>query len=377
MADSPPPPLGHPDHPSYLRDRLRKELGIVYDSLAMATLFEKVARVASGETVVLITGESGTGKELVARAIHHLSPRASHPFIAANMPALAEDMVESELFGHVKGAFTGAITDREGYFMAATRSSLFLDEIAETSPRIQAKLLRVLQEKEVTRVGREQAVRTGARIIAATNRDLVREVQEGRFRADLRFRLTVFRVHVAPLRERPEDIRPLTEHFLRIFSQGIHPAIPVVSEDAWRVLKSYPWPGNVRELKNTIDRVVVMGDPTTGIGESSVRAAIEENGGDLRLLDGTEDDYGVMGVGSAEYVRVRHIVKVLKEEKGNRTRAVGRLDITTQTLRNQVRKGYAKGWVTEEEMKELGFSGSDGDRRRFSGDDDPDSEVRV
>ncbi len=230
--------------------------GIVGQSPAIKKLLSQVNRLAPRETTVLIQGESGTGKELVARLLHRASPRAEAPFVAINCAAIADSLLESELFGYEKGAFTGATALKRGKLETAEGGTLFLDEIGELALPLQAKLLRVLQEREVERVGSTRAVRVDIRVVAATNRDLAQRVQEGAFRADLYHRLNVVPLRTPPLRERPEDIAELAIHFL---TQLGHPS-PRVTPEALQCLEAYDWPGNVRELANALEHAVVLGD---------------------------------------------------------------------------------------------------------------------
>lgn len=231
---------------------------IVGQSEAMQQVFKMVGRVAGSEAPVMITGESGSGKELVARAIHHYSQRSRHSFLAINCAAIPENLLESELFGHEKGAFTGAHSQRIGRFEQCDGGTLFLDEIGEMPLPTQSKLLRVLQESEFSRVGGNQTIRTDVRIVAATNKNLEQEVGGKKFREDLFYRLNVVRIHLPPLRQRQEDIRLLAEYFLqRIANRKLRPLLKL-SEEAARVLESHPWPGNVRELENTMERASVL-----------------------------------------------------------------------------------------------------------------------
>ena len=244
-----------------MRQRLtsRSELGnIIGASPAMAEVFEVIKQVGPSRASVLITGESGTGKELVAEALHQLSPRALGPFIKLHCAALAESLLESELFGHERGAFTGAVTRREGRFAAADRGTLFLDEIGEISPTIQVKLLRFLQVREFERVGGNETLKVDVRVVAATNRDLKTAVAEGRFREDLYYRLNVVNIETPPLRERGADVGLLSEHFLTKYAKENDKAIGGFTRAALDCLISYDWPGNVRELENVIERAVVM-----------------------------------------------------------------------------------------------------------------------
>jgi len=220
-------------------------------------VLQKVERVAPTGSTVLITGETGTGKELVARAIHSESPRRDRPLVKVNCAALSSNLIESELFGHEKGAFTGAVARKVGRFELADGATLFLDEIGEVPFEIQPKLLRVLQDGEFERLGSTRTITVDARIIAATNRDLWKEVQAGRFRADLFYRLNVYPINVPPLRQRREDIQPLVEHFVGVFSKKVGKEITSVEPATLEALRSYIWPGNVRELANVIERAVI------------------------------------------------------------------------------------------------------------------------
>jgi len=243
-------------------ERLRRELAVQHDligeSAPMRQVYEFIGKVAPSASTILILGESGTGKELVARAIHRNSPRSAKPIIAINCAAITETLLESELFGHERGAFTGAVGQKRGVFEAADGGTLFLDEIGELSAALQAKLLRVLQERTIQRVGSTRTVPIDIRIIAATNRDLSAIVKDGRFRQDLFFRINVVTIRVPPLRERKQDIPLLAAHFRERFSQRAGMAEGRVTEEAMRLLCSYEWPGNVRELENCLERAVLM-----------------------------------------------------------------------------------------------------------------------
>ena len=234
-----------------LRGRYRVE-GIVAESWKMQEVLSLVQRVAPSNTTVLICGESGTGKELIAQAIHYQSPRSGRPLVTVNCAALPDALLESELFGHVKGAFTGAVSDRAGRFEAADGGTIFLDEIGELSPAVQAKLLRVLQEREFERVGTNRTVKVDVRLLTATNQDLERAVREQRFREDLYFRLNVVSIRIPPLRERREDILPLLDHFLRTYAAANDKTIRGVTREARDWVLKYDYPGNIRELENLV-----------------------------------------------------------------------------------------------------------------------------
>ncbi len=239
--------------------------GLIGQGEAMQRVYRLTRQVAKSNASVLLLGETGTGKELIAKAIHRLSPRGSGPFIRVNCGALAENLLESELFGHVRGAFTGAIDNRTGRFEAAHTGTVFLDEINSTTPKLQVKLLRVLQEHEFERVGDTQTIRVDTRVIAASNRDLPEEIDAGRFREDLYYRLNVVTIYLPPLRDRREDIPLLVGYFLKIYNERNFRHVPHVEQAAMEALKQYDWPGNVRELQNYVERAVVLapGDELT------------------------------------------------------------------------------------------------------------------
>ena len=247
------------DENAVLKERLHEESGIVGSSPALQRLMQMVERVAARDITVLVLGESGTGKELVAAAIHQQSPRRDGPFVAINCAALTETLLESELFGHEKGAFTGAAAQKKGRLETGAGGTVFLDEVGELAPALQAKLLRALQQREVVRVGGTQAVKLDIRVIAATNRDLAAEVKRGAFREDLYHRLNVVALRTPPLRERREDIPLLAMHFMARAARQCKRRVTAISPDAERCLVSYSWPGNVRELENAMERAVVLG----------------------------------------------------------------------------------------------------------------------
>ena len=244
-----------------LERRLAEEVPdveIASRSAAMHAVLDMAARVAATDAPVLITGENGTGKSILARAIHRQSPRAAAPFVVTNCPTLSEELLASELFGHVRGAFTGAVRDQAGRVEVAEGGTLFLDEIGEIPPALQSKLLRFLQEKDFERVGETRTRHGNVRIIAATNRDLEADVKAGRFREDLFYRLNVVEVRMPPLRERREDILPLARAFLSSFTRATRPMAPEISAAAAMALEQHDWPGNVRELRNTIERIAIL-----------------------------------------------------------------------------------------------------------------------
>ena len=275
--------------------------GIVGKSAVLRWLLNQVETVAPTESTVLIYGETGTGKELVARALHNLSPRCSNAFVKMNCAAIPAGLLESELFGHEKGAFTGAIAQRIGRFELANRGSIFLDEIGDVSLELQPKLLRVLQEREFERLGNTRTLRTDARLIAATNRDLAVMVAEQKFRSDLFYRLNVFPIRVPPLRERREDIPTLVSHFVSRFARHMNKRIESITSEAMSALCNYRWPGNIRELQNVVERAVILSSgPVLRVSLSDLSAAgglsskhshpvKPENEGNLRrVLEETE-----------------------------------------------------------------------------------------
>jgi DNA-binding NtrC family response regulator len=304
--------------------------GLTGRSPAMIELYKEIARVAPSRSTVLITGESGTGKELVARSIHKHSPRASQPFVPVNCGALAETLLESELFGYVRGAFTGANSDRKGLWEEAEGGTLFLDEAGETSPAMQVKLLRALQEGEIRRVGSTKAVNVDARVVAATNRDLEKEVRAGRFREDLFYRLSVVNLRVPPLRERRGDIPLLAERFLRAASENAGRRLLHLTEEALSRLVSYDWPGNVRELESAVEYAalhargseVAAEDLPTKLQTPEVRQAASRS-----PLAALYED-----LPSLDELERRYLLHVLEATGGNRTRTAEVLRIDRRTL---------------------------------------------
>jgi DNA-binding NtrC family response regulator len=301
---------------------------------SMRRLYETIAKVARADVTVLVTGESGTGKELVARAIHFEGARASGPFVPVNCGALVDSLLESELFGHVRGAFTGADQAKRGLFVAASGGTLFLDEIGELPLELQPKLLRALQEGEIKPVGGVDPIKVDVRVVAATNRDLGQAVADGRFREDLYYRLNVISIEVPPLRERREDIPLLAEHFAERAAHRARRARPAIREDALEYLAAQPWPGNVRELENAVERAVVLAaDVHLGPGDfqplGGLRPAVipedaaETDPDDLPSLDELER---------------RHIMRVLGACSGQKTRAAAVLGINRTTLWKKLRQ---------------------------------------
>ncbi len=310
------------------------------DSSPMESLRQLIRKVARTQATVLIAGESGTGKELVARALYRESPRANAPFIKLNCAAIPENLIESEFFGHEKGAFTGALTKREGRFELAHGGTILLDEISEISSNVQAKLLRVLQERELERVGGNRTIKVDVRVIATTNRNLEQSVEKKEFRQDLFFRLNVVPIHVPPLRERMEDVSKLADEFMKRFSRKHGTHARGFSDPAMRMLKGHSWPGNVRELQNVVERAVILcsengliepehlgmaaGSPagsgaTTG-QPSAAQLAVDSKGQPLPLAE----------------IEKRHILQVVDFCKGNRTQAAKLLGVSIRTLRNKL-----------------------------------------
>jgi len=317
---------------------LRESLGLKFDrrnligrSAVMTKLLETVTQVAPSEATVLITGESGTGKEVIAGAIHYNSPRREGPFIKINCAAIPETLLESELFGHEKGSFTGADRRREGKFRQADGGSIFLDEVSEMSLAMQVRLLRVLQEREITRVGGEEVIRVNVRVITATNRDLPAAIEAGRFRKDLFYRLNVVTLHVPPLRERKDDIPPLAEHFLKMFAEKNRKRVRGFTPQAMDRLLRYDWPGNVRELMNTVERGVVL-TRSEYIDEGELTPVLLKQHEEETVLPGE------VPAASLEALEKATILKTLEQTGGNKSEAARRLGITRRTLHQKLKK---------------------------------------
>ncbi|MCS6858607.1 MAG: sigma-54 dependent transcriptional regulator, partial [Sandaracinaceae bacterium] len=313
---------------------------IVGQSEAMRELFRIVEKAAAYPTTVLVTGESGTGKELVARALHRRSPRRDKPFVAVNCGAIPEALLESELFGHRRGAFTDARSDRAGLFEEADGGTLFLDEIGELSPQLQVKLLRVLQEGTIRRLGEVRERQVDVRVIAATARDLESEVEEGRFREDLFYRLNVLRIHVPPLRERRSDIPLLVEHFIRKHNARLHTQVKGVAPDVMKVFLAYPWPGNVRELENLLERMVILaegewitvGDLPEHLSKKAAPSWVNFDSSDLSIKRATR------------WIEETLIKKALEQTKGNRTQAARLLEISHRALLYKIKEYGLEKW---------------------------------
>jgi formate hydrogenlyase transcriptional activator len=295
----------------------------------LKAVIRHVKQVAGVETTVLLTGETGTGKELIARAIHGLSPRSGRPLIKVNCGAIPQGVVESELFGHERGAFTGALQRRIGRFELADKGTLFMDEVGELPLDTQIKLLRVLQEHELERVGGSRTIKVDVRLIVATNRDLEKEVADGRFRSDLYFRLNVFPIHVPPLRERPSDIPLLVRHFLARFQQKLGKPIRGTTPASMAELQRYPWPGNIRELQNVVERACVLArSPTVDVAEA------------LRMSgeDGDEGEEPLVTLEEGERVLVRRALEATNGKVHGPDGAAALLGLNGNTLRSRMQK---------------------------------------
>jgi len=305
---------------------------LIYKSPQMEKVVQLSAQIAPSEANVLITGESGTGKEMIARYIHNKSKRADNNFISVNCAAIPENLLESEMFGHEKGAFTGAIARRIGKFEEAEGGTLMLDEISEMDTKLQAKLLRAVQEREIDRVGGNKPVKLNIRIIATSNRDLQEEVKNGRFREDLLFRLNIINIHLPPLRERKPDIEFFAKHFIRKYSIANGLPDKALTKPALAILENHAWPGNVRELENTMHRAVLLA--TSGeIGEEAVMLP-----GTLKEVKPTSDgNTGLVGR-TMESVERELILNTLDHCLGNRTHAANILGISIRTLRNKLKE---------------------------------------
>jgi DNA-binding NtrC family response regulator len=304
------PPLGHGDP-------------------AMTPVITAIDKVARTSASVLLLGETGTGKELFAHLIHVNGPRRAKPFVAQSCGALPDTLLESELFGHERGAFTGAVGERKGLFEEADEGTIFLDEVGETSPAMQLRLLRVLQEGEVRRVGATATRRVDVRVIAATNADLDADVAAGRFRRDLYYRLNVFPVRLPPLRERAEDIPALADHFLRDACRRARRAVPAVAPDALALLRGYPWPGNVRELENEVERAVALADDGHPLRATHLSERIAAGSGLPPSVQTLND--------AVEALKCQMIEDALRE-CGSKTRAAERLGLTRQSLQQMLRR---------------------------------------
>ncbi len=321
--------------------RLRRELGDMYrprnirgNCSNMRVVYQQIAQVADSQATVLIRGESGTGKELVAHAIHYASSRLDHPFVRVNCAALPETLIESELFGHEKGAFTGALQQRKGRFELANGGTLFLDEIGDISPAVQVRLLRVIQERCFERVGGNQTIKVNVRLLAATSKNLEEAIRDGRFRDDLYYRLNVFPIHMPALRERRSDIILLADHFLQKYNDVYHKQIKRISTPAINMMMAYHWPGNVRELENCIARAVLSSTddvihgytlpPSLQTSEATNTAMLPDSGASLRaMVDAFEREI---------------IVDTLKKHRGNAAAAARMLQVTPRIMNYRIKR---------------------------------------
>jgi len=336
-----------------LRKELQKEYSfqnLVGNSEAMHKIFELIRKVSDSPTNVLVTGESGTGKEMVAKAIHYNSPLKDRPFVSVNCGAIPENLVESELFGHKKGSFTGAISDKDGLFEVADGGTLFLDEIGELPLSSQVRILRAIQEKTVRRVGGTEDIKVEVRIIAATNRDLEFMVQQGTFRQDLYYRLNVINIRTPALRERRDDIPLLASHFLQKYSERFNKAIQTISKEAMDLLRKYDFPGNVRELENIIERTVALESGATVLPESLPQFVNTPSGRKMVSSDGIEiTDDGIDLQKVLDQLEKELLVKAIHQANGVKKRAAKLLGITFRSMRYRVEK-FSLGKVDDDEL---------------------------
>ncbi len=321
-----------------LRKEVEKEYSfenIVSKNEKMQEIFEVIRKVASYKSTILITGDSGTGKELIARALHYHSDRSKNPFIPVNCGAIPENLLESELFGHAKGAFTDAIRTKKGLFEEADGGTLFLDEIGELPAQLQVKLLRVLQEGEIRRIGESKPIKIDVRIVSATVKDLIKEVNEGRFRDDLFYRLNVLPIHIPPLRERKEDIPLLINHFIKKYSQSMNKNVVGIDPKALETMMNYKWYGNVRELENTIERAIVLSDGEN-IELENLPPEIREFQEEVKLGPLVEGEYSIKK--GSKMLETNLIKKALKKTKGNHTHAARLLEISHRALLYKIKE---------------------------------------
>jgi len=321
-----------------LRKEVKKEYSfekIVSKNEKMQKIFEVIKKVAHYKSTILITGESGTGKELVARALHYNSDRAQNPFIPVNCGAIPENLLESELFGHTKGAFTDAIRTKKGLFEEADVGTLFLDEIGELPQQLQVKLLRVLQDGEIRRVGDSKSIQIDVRIVAATVKDLVKEVNEGHFREDLYYRLNVLPIHIPPLRDRKEDIPILVTHFISAYSDSLNKQVGGIVPDALEALMNYPWYGNVRELENTIERAIVLADKEN-IELENLPNEVQNFQEKAPLPPLAEEEYSIKKASKA--LEMNLIQRALQKTRGNHTHAARLLEISHRALLYKIKE---------------------------------------
>ncbi len=316
--------------------RLREELAggaperIVFTSPRFREVYDLTLKVASSDANILVLGESGTGKELIASALHHNSRRCTHQFVSLNCAALNDTLLESQLFGHLRGAFTGAVANQKGMLEEADGGTLFLDEIGDVSPTVQAKLLRVIQERDFIPVGSTRPKKVDVRFVAATNKDLQREVSEGRFREDLFYRLNVISINLPPLRERPEDIEPLARHFLRRFASRMSRDIRDITPEGLDALQSYGWPGNVRELENVMERAVILTNGSA-ITTDVIPLQVGRSAAQPPTVPARKPEMLAL-----EEMERQHIEAVLKENRYNKSRTAEILAISRRTLDRRI-----------------------------------------
>ena len=335
-----------------LKAERKMESNFIGSDKKMVDLFETIRMVADSSATVFIQGESGTGKELVAKALHEQSPRRNKPFIKVNCAALPDGLIESELFGHEKGAFTGAIKSTQGKFELANGGTILLDEISEMNPLLQAKLLRVLQEKEFEKIGDSKTIKLDVRIVASTNRNILEAIKEGSFREDLYYRLNVIQLKVPPLRERKSDISLLSNYFMNKYKKMHGRSIDCFSPETMKIMRDYNWAGNVRELENTVERAVVLSrgniilpealsmegyTSTTSVAEKDSK---EKGSGYTEILDSFSDSKSVISLSELEQ---KAILKTLNTFEGNRTKTAEVLKISIRTLRNKLNEYRSNG----------------------------------
>jgi two-component system response regulator AtoC len=321
---------------------LKQEVGkeysfenIVSKNEQMQKIFDVIKKVSQYKSTILITGESGTGKELVARALHYNSDRSENPFIAVNCGAIPENLLESELFGHAKGAFTDAVRTKKGLFEEADGGTMFLDEIGELPGQLQVKLLRVLQDGEIRRIGESKPIQIDVRIVAATVKDLAKEVNEGRFREDLFYRLNVLPIHIPPLRERKEDIPLLIRHFIGKCNKAMNKNVADIDHSALETLINYKWYGNVRELENTVERAIVLSEKNN-IGLENLPVEIQNFEEEFQAESWPDEEYSIKK--TSKILEINLIKKALKKTKGNHTHAAKLLEISHRALLYKIKE---------------------------------------
>jgi len=322
-----------------LKDELKKKFSfenIIGKSKIMSNVFEIIKASAPTRSTILLLGESGTGKELVARAVHQNSNRVNYPFIVVNSGSLPPDLLESHLFGHVKGAFTGAVSQKKGLFEAAEKGTIFFDEISSLNPETQAKLLRVMQDREFMRLGGTKTIKVDVRVIAATNSDLEDLIEQRMFREDLFYRLNVIKIELPPLRERKEDIPLLMKHFLDIYSKENNKEIIGVTEDVTEILEEYDWPGNVRELENLIERAIVLTKSKLITRNTLPPFLLESRKGEKKLHSASNNELNLKE--QIQSYQKKAILEALRETKGVQKRAAGRLGIKPTTLNEMIKR---------------------------------------